>query len=284
FHAQQNGAAMDVTAPALYAPLGLAFDGGSIWAADVFGALYRVRPSDGVITYQATISGSPQELNGMGFDGTHLWFSTGYQMPFYFSRLIQVRVTDGAVVSGGYVEYYPGYYYNFDGLYVDQSYLYLVVSGCHQQVSPVTRQLRGSFCGASHLFGDGRTLYTMSGTTLQKRNEQTLAVTATLPIGASSTGMTSDGTYLWISLGASGVAKVRLADFALETVYPATAWGITYDGLRLIVSGPTGPQVMAEDGSLGPALASPEFPPTGPVSDTANLWWGLLGTLAKRPL
>ena len=144
-----DGAALGTTTN-VSAPLGLAFDGTNIWAANNLGsgAVTKVRASDGVIlgTFR-TFAGFPGQV---AFDGDNVWVT-------HSTTLTKLRASDGGVLATLVLAF------NIGGIAFDGTNMWVANETTSSRYGPATEQtcklsLPGSLGEATSLAAHGDTV------------------------------------------------------------------------------------------------------------------------------
>jgi hypothetical protein len=214
-------------------PVGLAFDGANIWAADYGGnTVTKVRANDGAKLGTFGVGADP---NSLAFDGANIWVANSYS-----NNVTKLRAGDGKNLGTFAVGKSP-LMIAFDG----QS-IWVTSTNAVSKLQVSDGKVLGTFplSGASGLTFDGTYLWVACwgkvnspGTVAKMKTDGTIV--GSYPVGVEPWGVAYDGASIWVANMAAGtVTKLRASNGATLgtfSLYNSPRY-IVFDGTNIWVS------------------------------------------------
>jgi len=285
-------------------PIGVAFDGGSIWVVNNFDeTVTKLRASDGAIegtfalgSGSAGPTGSPGLVvnkgdsdNATGVRAPESPFDTGPTTIAYAggnmwivnggsNNVTKVRTSDGAVQGIFSVGTFP------QGVAFDGANIWVANAGSNNvtKLRASDGALVGTFTVGTSPIGiafDGANIWVgnAGSNTVTKLRASDGALLGTFSVGAFPKFIAFDGANIWVVNAQSGnVTKLRASDGALQGTFSVGSFpvGIAFDGVNIWVANAVSNSVTelrARDGALQGTF-SVGVNPTLVAFDGANIW------------
>jgi DNA-binding beta-propeller fold protein YncE len=248
-------------------PVGLAFDGANIWAAD-FGAdtVTKLRASDGAKLGTFKVGANPYSV---AFDGAHIWVTNSYS-----NDVTKLRASDGKNLGTFAVGKSP-LMIAFDG-----TSIWVGSTNAVSKFQVSDGKILGTFPlpGASGLAFDGTYMWVACwgnanspGTAVKMKTDGTIV--GSYPVGLQPWGVAFDGANIWVAnMGAGTVSKLRASDGASLGTFNlnASAYYVAFDGTNIWVT--TGAAVWELRDSDGARLGEFFGGDEGLAFDGAYMW------------
>ncbi len=188
------------------------FDGTNLWIRDIWTNLFKIRPSDGKVLGQYSVSMTSTALDSLVFDGANIWISNAD------NNVTKIRASDGTVlgnypIPGGY----PG------GMVFDGANIWVTGQGAVTTLRPSDGTAFGQNIVPSENSGgiafDGENIWVANYNGVTKIRASDGSSQGNYDVGVGIYDVIFDGTNIWVSsFESSSVSKLRPSDGAvLET-------------------------------------------------------------------
>ena len=252
-------------------PIGLAFDGASMWVANLNSDnLMKLRASDGEILGTYGVGSQPAEI---AFDGANVWVTN-----YSGGSVSKLQARDGAPLGTFTVGTNP-FGIAFDGANVwvaNSASGSIMKLRANDGVNVGTYVIGGS---PQEVAFDGTNIWVTnhSGNNVWKLNANDGSVLGNFTVGSNAYGIAFDGANMWVANESSNtVTKLRASDGAVLGTFAVgnVPRSVVFDGVNIWVSNAYSfnvTKLRASDGAFLGTFAVGSFPEKV-AFDGVNIW------------
>jgi YVTN family beta-propeller protein len=256
------------------APLGICFDGTSIWVASFNGTVTKLNASTGAVTYGAGI-----ESTAICFDGANIWVAS-----YFINSVFKLNPSTGAGVGSYNVGTQPY------GMCFDGANIWVANRGSTNvtKLNASTGAVIGTYTVGllpSAVCFDGSSIWVANfgSGNVSKLNPTNGVVLGTYNVGTDPYGICFDGASIWVAnYGSANVMKLNPSTGAVLGTYNVgtTPFGICFDGASIWVANLGSNNVTKLNASTGVVLGTYNVgpSPSGICFDGASVWVSNFGS------